>query len=208
MKKKATSKPKVQSCPCACVPPPRKRRRAPTYTPRQQPQFYAALPIPQTQFDTDTIRRVVQDEFARYHTPRKTLSVAGVGVQTDFPDDDSERTFVPNTVQLDEVGDDESEQSFGMTAALEEMRKEGSAFGVRRGEQIAIESQAEQELLRERERELDPMERAKRAFKPVPSMAQQTELRGFMEGAMSRAEARGLPFTLPPGVQRELVGFE
>ena len=157
MKKKATSKPKVQSCPCACVPPPRKRRRAPTYTPRQQPQFYAALPMPQTQFDTDTIRRVVQD--------------------------------------------DESEQSFGMTAALEEMRKEGSAFGVRRGEQIAIESQAEQELLRERERELDPMERAKRAFKPVPSMAQQTELRGFMEGAMSRAEARGMPFTLPPDVE-------
>lgn len=200
MKKKATSKPKVQSCPCACPPPPRKRRRAPTYTPRQQPQFYAALPMPQTQFDTDTIRRVVQDEFARYHTPRKTLSVAGVGVQTDFPDDD--------TVQLDEVGDDESEQSFGMSAALEEMRKEGSAFGVRRGEQIAIESQIEQELLRERERELDPIERAKRAFKPVPSMAQQTELRGFMEGAMARSEARGLPFTLPPGVETELGGFE
>ena len=183
-----------------CCPPAPRRRRAPVYMPRQQPQFYAPLPTPQTQFDIDTVRRVVQDEFKRYHAPRQIIQVKGIETQTDFPDD--------VTVQLDEVGDDESEQSFGMTAALEEMRKEGSAFGVRRGEQIAIESQAEQELLRERERELDPMERAKRAFKPVPSMAQQTELRGFMEGAMSRAEARGLPFTLPPGVQRELVGFE
>jgi len=191
-KKKKTTLKQYQPC---CPPAPR-RRRAPVYMPRQPPQFYAPLPIPQTQFDAETVKRIVQDEFKRYHAPRQIIQVKGVETQTDFPDDD--------TVQLD----DESERSFGMTEALEEMRREGSAFGVRRGEQIAIEIQAEQERLRERERELDPMERARSAFKPVPSMAQQTELRGFMEGAMARAEARGLPFTLPPGVERELVGFE
>ena len=181
-KKKKTSVKQYQPC---CPPAPR-RRRAPVYMPRQPPQFYAPLPIPQTQFDIDTVRRVVQDEFKRYHAPRQIIQVKGIETQTDFPDDD--------TVQLDDM----SERSFGMSAALEEMRKEGSAFGVRRGEQIAIESQAEQELLREREQEL---------FTPAPRMAQQTELRGFMEGAMSRAEAKGMPFTLPPGVERELVGF-
>jgi len=190
-KKKKKSVKQYQPC---CPPAPR-RRRAPVYMPRQPPQFYAPLPTPQTQFDIDTVRRVVQDEFKRYHAPRQIIQVKGIETQTDFPDDD--------TVQLDDM----SERSFGMSAALEEMRKEGSAFGVRRGEQIAIESQVEQERLRERERELDPMERAKRAFKTVPSMAQQTELRGFMEGAMSRAEAKGMPFTLPPDVERELVGF-
>ena len=81
-----------------------------------------------------------------------------------------------------------------MSAALEEMRREGRVGIVREAEQADIE--------------FEEMERARSAFKPVPSMAQQTELRGFMEGAMARAEARGLPFTLPPGVERELVGFE
>lgn len=178
-KKKKTSLKQYQPC---CPPAPR-RRRAPTYIPRQQPQFYAPLPIPQTQFDIDTVRRVVQDEFKRYHAPRKTLSVSGMATQTDIeiPDDD--------TVQLDDM----SERSFGMTTALEEMRREGRRTIVRETEQADIDF-------------LD-MERAKRAFKPVPSMAQQTELRGFMEGAMSRAEARGMPFTLPPDVERELVGF-
>ena len=168
-----------------CCPPAPRRRRAPVYMPRQQPQFYAPLPTPQTQFDIDTVRRVVQDEFKRYHAPRQIIQVKGIETQTDFPDD--------VTVQLDEVGDDESEQSFGMSAALEEMRREGRRTIVRQTEQADIDF-------------LD-MERAKRAFKPVPSMAQQTELRGFMEGAMSRAEARGMPFTLPPDVERELVGF-
>lgn len=194
-KKKKTSVKQYQPC---CPPAPR-RRRAPVYMPRQPPQFYAPLPTPQTQFDIDTVRRVVQDEFKRYHAPRQIIQVKGIETQTDFPDD--------VTVQLDDMSAFEgptetqsvtSERSFGMSAALEEMRKEGSAFGVRRGEQIAIESQIEQERLREREQEL---------FTPAPRMAQQTELRGFMEGAMSRAEAKGMPFTLPPDVERELVGF-
>lgn len=84
MKKKTTGKPKVQSCPCPCAPPPRKRRRVPTYTPRQPPQFYAALPMPQTQFHTETVRRAVQEEFARYHSPRKTITVTGAETQTDL----------------------------------------------------------------------------------------------------------------------------
>lgn len=177
-KKKKTTLKQYQPC---CPPAPR-RRRAPVYMPRQPPQFYAPLPTPQTQFDAETVKRIVQDEFKRYHAPRQIIQVKGVETQTDFPDDD--------TVQLD----DESERSFGMSAALEEMRREGRVGIVREAEQADIE--------------FEEMERARSAFKPVPSMAQQTELRGFMEGAMARAEARGLPFTLPPGVERELVGFQ
>ena len=205
MKKKTKSK--VQSCPCACAPPPPKRRRAPTYTPRAPPQFYAALPMPQTQFDTDTIRRVVQDEFKRYHAPRKTLMVSGTQTETDF-----------------DFPDDETEETFGMTSALEEMRKVGGIGIVREAEQADIDlddelailgmeqrppslggfMQASDELEREEE-----MERARRAFKPTPSMAQRPpSLGGFMQESMARAEARGLPFTLPPGVETELGGFE
>ena len=183
MKKKTKQKTKVQSCPCACAPPPPKRRRAPTYTPRAPPQFYAALPMPQTQFDTDTIRRVVQDEFKRYHAPRKTLMISGTQTETDF-----------------DFPDDETEETFGMTSALEEMRKVGGI--VREAEQADID--LDDELEREEE-----MERARRAFKPTPSMAQRPpSLGGFMQASMARAEARGLPFTLPPGVETELGGFE
>ena len=158
MKKK--SKPKVKQCPCACVPPPRKRRQTPAYSPRPPPQFYSPLPIPQSEFHADTVKRIVQDEFKRYHSTRPNVIRGEMSTQTetDFPDDISEG-------------------SFGMTAALEEMRREGSAFGVRRGEQIAIESQIEQEQLQEREREIElRMEAARAAFKPIPVMAQPEEL--------------------------------
>ena len=161
--------------------------------------------MPQTQFDTDTIRRVVQDEFKRYHAPRKTLMISGTQTETDF-----------------DFPDDETEETFGMTSALEEMRKVGGI--VREAEQADIDlddelailgmeprppslggfMQASDELEREEE-----MERARRAFKPTPSMAQRPpSLGGFMQESMARAEARGLPFTLPPGVETELGGFE
>ena len=170
--------------------------------------------MPQTQFDTDTIRRVVQDEFKRYHAPRKTLMISGTQTETDF-----------------DFPDDETEETFGMTSALEEMRREGMMGPVREAEQADIEfeemerakrafkptpsmeqrppslggfMQASDELEREEE-----MERARRAFKPTPSMAQRPpSLGGFMQASMARAEARGLPFTLPPGVETELGGFE
>lgn len=171
MKKKATNKPKVQSCPCACVPPPRKRRRAPTYTPRQQPQFYAALPMPQTQFDTDTIRRVVQDEFARYHTPRKTLSVAGVGVQTDFPDDD--------TVQLDD--------GVSSTTSGERRWDEQELGDESEMEELAARSEMEERL----DLLLERLEAAKPTpFLPTPSMSQSEEEPRMTRGRYGLGERR------------------
>lgn len=183
MKKKATNKPKVQSCPCACVPPPRKRRRAPTYTPRQQPQFYAALPMPQTQFDTDTIRRVVQDEFARYHTPRKTLSVAGVGVQTDFPDED--------TVQLDDgVSSTTSgerrwdEQELG---ELPPLVGHGASLQESEMEELAARSEMEERL----DLLLERLEAAKPTpFLPTPSMSQSEEEPRMTRGRYGLGERR------------------
>ena len=171
MKKKATNKPKVQSCPCACVPPPRKRRRAPTYTPRQQPQFYAALPMPQTQFDTDTIRRVVQDEFARYHTPRKTLSVAGVGVQTDFPDED--------TVQLDD--------GVSSTTSGERRWDEQELGDESEMEELAARSEMEERL----DLLLERLEAAKpTSFLPTPSMSQSEEEPRMTRGRYGLGERR------------------
>jgi len=171
MKKKATNKPKVQSCPCACVPPPRKRRRAPTYTPRQQPQFYAALPMPQTQFDTDTIRRVVQDEFARYHTPRKTLSVAGVGVQTDFPDED--------TVQLDD--------GVSSTTSGERRWDEQELGDESEMEELAARSEMEERL----DLLLERLEAAKPTpFLPTPSMSQSEEEPRMTRGRYGLGERR------------------
>ena len=181
MKKRTTKrkKPKASACPCPCAPAPRKRRAAPAYVPRTPPQFYSPLPIPPTEFHVQTVKRAVQDEFERYHSTPQKVQMTARGMQT-------EPEFGEG------AGGEESD--FGMSAALSEMRREGRRAITRQTEQADID--------------FLEMERAKRAFKPVPSMAQQTELRGFMEGAMARAEERGLPFTLPPGVERELVGFE
>lgn len=133
-KKKATVK---QYQPC-CPPAPR-RRRVPVYMPRQQPQFYAPLPMPQSQFDAETVKRIVQDEFKRYHAPRQIIQVKGVETQTEF-----------------DAPDDVTERSFGMSAALEEMRKVGRMGIVRESEQADIDFEEEQSQ-----------------FSSMPSMAQQ-----------------------------------
>jgi hypothetical protein len=83
--------------------------------------------MPQSQFDVETVRRVVQDEFKRYHAPRQVVTVSGMATQTAF-----------------DTPDDASERSFGMSAAIEEMRKVGRMGIVRESEQADIDFEEEQ----------------------------------------------------------------
>lgn len=167
MKKK--SKPKVKQCPCACVPPPRKRRQTPAYSPRPPPQFYSPLPIPQSEFHADTVKRIVQDEFKRYHAPRQVVTVSGIATQTDVSQPDFEsisRVLNP----------------LSMSAALEEVRRVGSDIRVKAEEQEKIEmdealEEGREKVRRRKERlEREAMEAARRAFMPTPTMSQPEEL--------------------------------
>ena len=131
--------------------------------------------MPQSQFTADTVKRIVQDEFKRYHSTRPRIIRGEMATQTetDFPDDVSER-------------------SFGMTSAIEEMRRVGGDPGIARGEQIGLEAKIEQEELKEREEE--QRERSRRAaasmFKRLPGMQQQP---GFGESALLPPTSLGSP---------------
>ena len=187
MPPKKKTKPKVHACPCPCAPPPRKRRKVPAYSPPRPPQFYAALPMPQSQFDTDTIRRVVQDEFARYHTPRKTLMVSGTQTEYDFPDDVSEGTFGMSAT------DDSTTTSGGRRWDEEEL-----------GEEIEMELSLEQLLGKLEAAKTDPrivrkesedierreMATARRAFMPTPFMLQPEEEPRMARGRYGLGEIR------------------
>ena len=172
-KKKRKKAKQYQPC---CPPAPRRRRAQPVYAPRSQPQFYAPLPTPQTQFDGETVRRIVQDEFKRYHTPRKIISVAGVETQTDVSQPDFEsisRALNP----------------LSMSAAIEEVRKAGSDIRVQAEEQEKIEATEALEEGREKmRRRREAMESARTAFKPTPSMSQPEEEPRLIRGRYGLGE--------------------
>jgi hypothetical protein len=190
MKKK--SKSKVKECPCACVPPPRKRRPTPAYAPRPPPQFYSPLPMPQSQFTADTVKRIVQDEFKRYHSTRPRVIRGEMATQTetadgDFPDDVSERTF-------------------GMTSAIEEMQTVGGDPEVQKEENKSFRERARRELdlrygagfdleaareaAREQFRRANEMEAARAAFKPTPLMEQPEDEPRMIRGRYGLGDVR------------------
>ena len=183
MPPKKTSKPKVHSCPCPCAPPPRKRRKAPVYTPPRPPQFYAALPMPQSQFDTDTIRRVVQDEFARYHTPRKTLMVTST--QTDFPGNGTEQlddSTISSSVTSGERRWDEEElgQEIEMEESLDQLLERLEAA---KSNPSIVRKETEEMKIRE-------MEAARTAFMPTPVMSQPEEEPRMTRGPYGLGDVR------------------